>query len=124
MKEFDHVSVDVPEEKQQEDVAEAIKNCPLKAAPGYVVILPKAAEVKSPGGIVLPQTAQQKTFEGVVMNHAKGPRQFGNFDVFDFQPGEFVIYGRYSGKPYQVGEVEYMILPEEEIVATIPGEGK
>jgi chaperonin GroES len=77
-----------------------------KLAPCYdrVVIKPNEAEEKTPGGIVLPQAAQEKTNRGKVL--AVGPgRMFetGVREEPEVTPGDEVLYDKWGGAEIELG---------------------
>jgi chaperonin GroES len=97
----------------------------------WAVIKPAAAEEKSAGGIIIPDTAQEKPQEGVV--EAIGPgayeeeksedkkkdkkeRQFVPTSV---KPGERVLYQRYAGTTYTIGAEELVLVREKDILGIL-----
>jgi chaperonin GroES len=85
-----------------------------------VVVEPLEAEEKTPGGILLPDTAKQKPQRGRVI--AVGPGKL--LDSGDRAPmavvrGDEVIYGRYAGSDIEVDRKEIKILRESDILAKV-----
>lgn len=79
-----------------------------------------SAEEMSPGGIVLPESAQEKPLEGEVL--AVGPGQLldtGKYRPIDVKVGDKVIYGKYAGTEVKFGAEEYIILRQDDILAII-----
>jgi len=85
-----------------------------------IVVEPLDAEVKSAGGILLPDNAKQKPQRGIVK--AVGPgrlREDGERSAVSVKVGDEVVFGRYGGSEVEVGGVEYKILRESDILAKI-----
>ncbi len=73
----------------------------------------------SPGGIYIPDTAKEKPQEGKVV--AAGPGKLtddGKRIPMEVAVGDTVIYGKYSGTEYRVGDTEYVVLREDDILFT------
>ncbi|OFX13095.1 MAG: co-chaperone GroES [Armatimonadetes bacterium RBG_16_58_9] len=83
-----------------------------------VVIEPVEEEDKSPGGIILPDTAKTKPQEGVVI--AVGPGRVlddGSRSEMSVKKGDRVIYAKYGGTEVTVDGKELMILDQDSIYA-------
>ena len=79
----------------------------------------EAEEVTS-GGIVLPDTAQEKPQRGKVL--AVGPGRLldsGERGEMDVKVGDEVFYGKYSGTEIDVDGAEYVILKESDVLAVV-----
>ena len=89
----------------------------LKPLNDRVIVSPLAAEVKTAGGVILPDTAKEKPTTGKVV--AAGPgRQLedGKRVALAVKTGDVVWYGKYSGTEVKVGGEELKILREEDIL--------
>jgi chaperonin GroES len=86
-------------------------------------VLIKAIEpnVVKKGGIIIPDTAKEKPQEGKVIEVGKGRINETNGEHIEMEvkKGDTVLYGKYSGTEITVDEVEYLILRESDILATI-----
>ena len=92
----------------------------LKPMDDRVVIKRLEAEDKTSGGIILPDTAQEKPQKGEIV--AVGPGKLldnGQRSAPDVQVGDVVLIGKYSGTEVTVEDVEYTILRESDILAKI-----
>lgn len=72
------------------------------------------------GGIIIPDTAKEKPQEAKVI--AVGPgklREDGERSPIDVKEGDRVLIGKYSGNDIKIGDEEYTILREDEILAVI-----
>lgn len=72
------------------------------------------------GGIIIPDTAKEKPQEAKVV--AVGPgkvKEDGNRAPMDVKEGDRVLMGKYSGSEIRLGEEDYVILREDEILAVV-----
>ena len=75
---------------------------------------------KSPGGIILPDTAKEKPLEGKVMAVGKGRLlEDGTVKPLEIKVGDTVLYAKYSGTEINHGEAEFLILREDDILAVL-----
>lgn len=85
-----------------------------------IVVKPMEAEEKTPGGIVLPDTAKEKPLKGKVISVGPGKMlDKGERVPISVKPGETVLYGKYSGTEVKIGGEEYLILRESDLLARI-----
>lgn len=92
----------------------------LRPLEDHVVIKPLESEDKTPGGIVLPDTAREKSTKGEVVAVGKGKvLPSGKLVEPSVKPGDKVIYGKYAGSDVKVEGVEYKIITESEILAIL-----
>jgi chaperonin GroES len=85
-----------------------------------VVVEPLEADEKTPGGILLPDTAKQKPQRGRVL--AVGPGKLtdkGERAALSVQKGDEVIYGRYAGNDIEMDGRDIKILREGDILAKV-----
>ena len=86
-----------------------------------VIIEPADAEAStSPGGIIIPDTAQEKPQQGAVV--AAGPGRTtddGNLIDMQVKVGQTVIYSKYAGTEYTEGGTDYLIVTESDILAIV-----
>ena len=90
----------------------------LKPLSDRVVVEPAAAEEKSSGGIILPDTAQEKPQQGTVV--AAGPGKIsdsGTLVEMSVKSGDKILYGKYSGTEVKVAGTDYIIMRESDILA-------
>ena len=83
-----------------------------------VVIEPlEGDEQVSAGGIYIPDTAKEKPQEGTIV--AAGPGRLtddGNRVPMELEVGDRVVYSKYAGTEYKEGDVEYLVLREDDIL--------
>ena len=86
-----------------------------------VVLKPLAAESKTKGGIVLPDTAKEKPQEAEVVAVGKGRiLENGTIQPLEVKVGDKVLYGKYSGNEITTKDGdELLIVKEEDILAII-----
>jgi chaperonin GroES len=92
----------------------------LKPLDDRVVVEAAAAEETSTGGIILPDTAQEKPQQGTIV--AVGPGKFADSGTrvdMTVKKGDKVLYGKYSGTEVTFDGNEYMIMRESDILAII-----
>jgi len=97
-------------------------NVNLRPLDDRVVVKPMEAEEVTAGGIVLPDTAQEKPQRGKVI--AVGPGRLldnGNRGELSVAVGDEVIFGKYGGTEIEVGGEEVKILRESDILAKVVG---
>ena len=85
-----------------------------------VVVQPLEAEEKTAGGIVLPDAAKEKPQQGKVV--FTGPGKLideGKRAGMLVKKGDVVLYGRYAGTDVRVGDSEYKIMRESDILAKL-----
>jgi chaperonin GroES len=97
-----------------------IKAMKLEPLDDRVVVEPMEAESKTKGGIVLPDTAQEKPQRGTVISVGPGRvADDGKRIAPTVKKGDKIIYARYGGMEVEVDGKEYMILRESDILAKI-----
>ncbi|MGL4606513.1 MAG: co-chaperone GroES [Eubacteriaceae bacterium] len=84
-----------------------------------VVIKVKEEEVTTVGGIVLPGSAQEKPQQGIVIAVGTGEVVDGKKVPLDVKVDDEVIYSKYSGSEVKIGEEEYLILRQSDILAIV-----
>jgi chaperonin GroES len=84
-----------------------------------VVILPDDEAETLRGGLYIPDTAKERPTQGTVLAVGPGRIERGQRVKMDVQAGDKVIYGKYSGTPYQVGDDELIIIKASDILAKI-----
>jgi len=85
-----------------------------------LVVKPLASEETTPGGIVLPDTAQEKPQTGEVISVGPGKLlKNGDRAPLCVAVGNHVFYGKYSGTEVKVDGVEFKILREADVLAKL-----
>ena len=92
----------------------------VKPLSDRVVVEPAPAEDVSTGGIILPDTAQEKPQQGTVV--AAGPGKVsdsGKNVAMEVKKGDRILYGKYSGTEFSFEGTEYLIMRESDILAVL-----
>ncbi len=92
----------------------------IKPLSDRVVIEPSAAEEKTKGGIILPDTAKEKPHQGKIV--AVGPGKAsdtGTIVKMTVKVGDMVLYGKYAGTEITVDGDDYLIMSENDILAIV-----
>ena len=77
-------------------------------------------EVKSKGGIIIPDTAKEKPQEGEVIAAGPGGRnEEGQLVPLDVKPGDRVLFGKWSGTEVKLDSVDYLIMKESDIMGVL-----
>lgn len=77
-----------------------------------VLIEPEKADTKTASGIVLPDSNNEKPQEGLVV-------AIGDDKKIRVKAGQKIIYSKYSGNEIKLGEKEYLLVKNEDILAII-----
>lgn len=87
-----------------------------------IVVEAAAKEDRTAGGIILPDSAQEKPQRGKVLAVGPGKRlDSGQLAAMDISVGDTVMYGKYSGTEVTVEGKDYVILSAEDILAVVEG---
>ena len=92
----------------------------VKPLSDRVVVEAVPAEDVSSGGIILPDTAQEKPQQGTVV--AAGPGKVsdsGKSVAMEVNKGDKILYGKYSGTEFSFEGTEYLIMRESDILAVL-----
>ena len=92
----------------------------VKPLADRVVVEPAPPVDKTSGGIILPDTAQEKPQHGTVA--ALGPGKVsdsGSLIKMTVKKGDKILYGKYSGTEVNVEETDYIIMRESDILAVM-----
>jgi chaperonin GroES len=85
-----------------------------------VVVKREAEERKSPGGIVIPDTAGEKPTFGKVIAVGKGKvLENGETRTLDVKVGDRVLFGKYSGTEVKVDNQDVVVMREDDVMAIV-----
>jgi chaperonin GroES len=85
-----------------------------------VIVRRMEEERKSPGGIVIPDSATEKPIQGEVLAVGKGKLlENGDIRPLDVKVGDRVLFGKYSGTEVKVSGEELLVMKEEDIMGVI-----
>jgi chaperonin GroES len=85
-----------------------------------VVILPDDETANMRGGLYIPDTAKEKPTQGEVLAVGPGRIEKGERVKMDLAAGDRVIYGKYSGTPFQLEDgSEVIIIKASDVLAKL-----
>ena len=87
-----------------------------------VVVKRLDSDEKSAGGIIIPDTAQEKPMEGKVIAVGPGARgDDGKINKLDVKKGDRILFGKWSGTEVKIDGKEYSIMKEADIMGISKG---
>ena len=85
-----------------------------------VVIRRIESNDRTPGGIIIPDTAKEKPQEGEVIAVGPGARdETGRMQPLDVQVGDRILFGKWSGTEVRIAGEEYLIMKESDILGVL-----
>ncbi|MEI7896425.1 MAG: co-chaperone GroES [bacterium] len=87
----------------------------IKPLADRVLVEAAAAEDKTAGGIIIPDTAKEKPQKGTVVAVGPGKKD----EPMTVKVGDSVLYGKYAGTEITIDGANYLIMRESDIVAVI-----
>jgi len=77
-------------------------------------------EVKTKGGLIIPDTAKEKPMEGKVIAVGKGKvDEDGHLRPLDVRKGDRVLFAKYSGAEIRLAGDEHLIIREDDVLAVL-----
>ena len=87
-----------------------------------VVVKRIDAEEKSKGGIIIPDTAQEKPSQGEIIAIGPGGRdEAGKLIPIDVRVGDHILFGKWSGTEVKIDGQEFLIMKESDVMGVIEG---
>ena len=78
------------------------------------------ADTKTAGGIIIPDSAQEKPSEGEIVSVGEGARdEAGNRITLDVNAGDRVLCGKWSGTEVKIDGEDLLIMKESDIMGII-----
>ncbi len=88
-----------------------------------IVLRRVTPEEKTAGGIIIPDTAQEKPAEGEVLAVGPGARnELGAIVALEVSVGDRVLFGKWSGTEVKIDGEELLIMKESDLLGVIEGE--
>ncbi len=85
-----------------------------------VVVEREEAEEVTAGGIVLPDSAQDKPARGKIVSVGEGKLlDDGKRSVLQVKKGDRILFSSYAGEQFELGDQELLLMREEDILAVI-----
>ena len=92
----------------------------LKPLHDRVLVERVSSEDKTKGGIIIPDTAQEKPMEGKVLAAGSGARnENGQVGALDVKKGDRILFGKWSGTEVKIDGKELLIMKESDIMGII-----
>ncbi len=89
-----------------------------------VVIRRAEGDLKSRGGIIIPDTAKEKPLEGEVVAAGPGSRdENGTLIPLDVKAGDFILFGKWSGTEVRIDGEDLLIMKEADIMGIVEKAG-
>ncbi|MBP2433861.1 MULTISPECIES: co-chaperone GroES [Bradyrhizobium] len=78
------------------------------------------AEEKTAGGIIIPDTAKENPQEGEIVAAGPGGRnEQGQLVPLDVDPGDRVLFGKWSGNEVKIDGQDYLIMKESDLLGVV-----
>ena len=87
----------------------------IKPLADRVLIEPAAAEEKTIGGIIIPDTAKEKPLQGKVVATGNGTKD----EEMVVKEGDTVLYGKYAGTELEYDGKKYLVVRQSDILAIL-----
>ena len=87
----------------------------IKPLADRVLVKPAAAEEKTVGGIIIPDTAKEKPLQGSVLAVGTGTKD----EEMVLKAGDTVLYGKYSGPEVELDGEKYLIMRQSDVLAVL-----
>jgi len=85
-----------------------------------VVVKRIEADTKTAGGIIIPDSAQEKPQQGEVVAVGPGGRDdHGKLIPIDVKPSDVILFGKWSGTEVKIDGVDYLIMKESDIMGVL-----
>jgi len=93
---------------------------PVRPLDNRVLVTVVEAENKTPGGLYIPDSAQEKPSEGIVAAAGPGSRgQTGERMALDLNVGDRIIFGKWAGVEVKHDGNTYLLLTEGDVLAIV-----
>jgi chaperonin GroES len=87
-----------------------------------VVVRRIEEDERTPGGIIIPDTAKEKPQQGEVVSVGPGARdEKGEVQPLDVKAGDRVLFGKWSGTEVKIDGEELLIMKESDILGVLEG---
>jgi chaperonin GroES len=80
-----------------------------------VLVKPAAAEEKTVGGIIIPDSAKEKPLKGSVIAVGSGTKD----EQMVLKAGDNILYGKYAGTEIELDGEQFLIMRQSDVLATI-----
>ena len=85
-----------------------------------VVVKRVEEDTKTKGGIIIPETAQEKPMQGEIIAAGPGARdESGKIVPLDVKAGDRILFGKWSGTEVKIDGTKYLIMKESDIMGIV-----
>jgi len=85
-----------------------------------VVVKRVEEDTKTKGGIIIPETAQEKPMQGTILSVGPGGRdEAGKLIPIDLKTGDKVLFGKWSGTEVKIDGQDLLIMKESDIMGVL-----
>jgi chaperonin GroES len=97
------------------------KNTPkFRPLSDRILVEPKETELKTAGGIVIPDTADKdKPMQGTVLAVGNGKFIDGKVQPLQVKIGDKILFGKYSGTSVKFESTEFLVMREEDVMGVV-----
>jgi chaperonin GroES len=90
-----------------------------------VIVRRIEADTKTPGGLIIPDTAAEKPIQGEVVAAGPGVRdEDGNVHPLDVKPGDRVLFSKWGGTEVKIDGEDLLVLKESDIIGVVETSSK
>jgi len=85
-----------------------------------ILVLREEEESKTPGGIIIPDSAKEKPYHGKIV--AVGPGKMGEDgkrNTMDVKVGDRILFSKYAGTEIKIDGVEHLFMREDDILGVM-----
>ena len=92
----------------------------VKPLADRVLVEAAAAETKTAGGLIIPDTAKEKPMKGKIVAVGSGARdESGKVVPLDVKEGDVVLFSKWSGTEVNINGKELLVMKESDIMGVI-----
>lgn len=86
---------------------------------GNQVLIKRSGAEKTLGGILLPESVQEKPKKGIVVAIGPGKRKEGKLEPMSLKENDCVLFSSYAGTELEVEGEEYLLISEDEVIGIL-----
>lgn len=97
-----------------------MSNTPKKIRPlSDRIVVEAKLESTSAGGIVIPDTAEDKPMQGKVIAAGNGKYIDGKMQPLQVKVGDEILFGKYAGTNFKLDNKDYLVMREEDVMGVL-----
>jgi chaperonin GroES len=102
-------------------LTEATMTQKVKPLHDRMIVKRLAEEKQTKGGLIIPDTAKEKPQQGKVVAVGSRKREDGKVFPLDVKVGDTVLFAKYAGTEFKLGDEEHLILREDDVLGIVEG---